>query len=136
MAEHQLAVRILLALDVDLDFVAGLQVGIVTKLTGGDDTVALGSDVDDGLAVVDGNDGALDHLLLGEGVERFFVGFGFVVGLFLFDFTGFLFDCAPIKIGQRLDILIIHSFLLRRVSSALFMCILSLHGFIIINSII
>ena len=108
MAEHQLAVGILLALDVDLDLVAGLQVGIVAHLGGGDDTVALGADVHNDFAVVDGDDGTLDDFLLGERVEALLVSVVVGTSLLLFDFTGFLVDGVPIEIGQRLHILVVH----------------------------
>jgi len=108
VAEHELAVGIFLALDVDFDFVAGLEVGVVAKFAGGDDTVALGADVDDGFAVVDGDDGALDDFLLGEGVEALLVGFALLGGFLLFDFTGFFFDGVPVELCQRLHILVVH----------------------------
>ncbi len=122
VAEHQLAVAVLLALDIDLNLVAGLQVGVVAQFAGGDDAVALGSHVHHGLAVVDGDDGALDDILLREGVEALLVGVIVHIGAVVADFTGFLVEGIPIEICQRLYVLIIHSFLRRVSSAALFLC--------------
>ena len=108
VAEHELAVGVLLTLDEDLDLVSGLQVGVVAHLAGRDDTVALGSDVHHHLAVGDGHHGALDDFLLGERVEALLVGVVVGTSLLLFDFTGFLVDGVPIEVGQRLHILVIH----------------------------
>ena len=108
MAEHQLAVGVLLALDIDLNLVAGLQVGVVTHLGHGDDTVALGADVDDDLAVGNGHDSTLDDFLLGEGVETLLVSVVLFASFLLFDFTGLLVESIPIEVGQRLYILIVH----------------------------
>ena len=53
-------------LDEHLDLVTDLQVRIVTELRGGNDTFALGADVHDDLALVDGRNHTLDHLVLGD----------------------------------------------------------------------
>ena len=108
VAEHQLAVGVLLALDVDFNLVASLEVGVVAHLADGDDAVALGSDVDDDLAVSDGHDGTLDDFLLGESVEALLVGVVLFARFLLFDFTGFLVNGIPIEVSQRLNILIVH----------------------------
>ena len=108
VAEHKLAIGVLLALDEDLNLVAGLQVGVVAHLASGDDTVALGADVHHHLAVGDGHHGALDDFLLGERVEALLVGIVVGTSLLLFDFTGFLVDGVPIEVSQRLHILVIH----------------------------
>ena len=130
VTEHQLAIGILLALDIDLNLVAGLQVGVVAHLADGDDTVALGSHIDDHFALGDGDDGTFDNFLLGERVKALVIGLVFVVGFLDGNFTGFLVYGIPIKIGQGLYVLIIHSFWRRKKSSAtLFLCAPAQHGF-------
>ena len=130
VAQHELTVAVLLALDIDLNLVAGLQVGVVAQFAGGDDAVALGSHVHHGLAVVDGDDGTLDDILLGEGVEALLIGVIVGIGAVVADFTGFLVEGIPIEICQRLYVLIIHSFWRRKKSSAtlFFVCILPCTG--------
>ena len=77
MRKYQLAFLVLLILDKDFYLVANLQVGIVTELRCGDDTVALVTDVYDNLLLVDGDNGAFCHLALRHLVE------GSIVRLFL-----------------------------------------------------
>ena len=108
VAEHQLAVGVLLALDIDLNLVASLQVGIVANLADGDDAVALGTDVDDHLAVGDGHDGTLDDFLLGKSIEALLIGVVLLARFLLFDFTSLLVDGIPVEVGQRLYVLVVH----------------------------
>ena len=110
VAELQLAVGVLLAVDIDLDLVAHLQVGVVAHLGGGDDTVALGADVHHHFAVGDGHDGAFDDVLFGERVERLVVGVVLLVGLLHGDFARFFVHGIPIEVGQGFHILVIHCF--------------------------
>ena len=66
VGEKQLAVGVFLALDVDFNLVAHFEIGVVAQFGGGDDTVALESDVDNGLTVADADDGTFDNFLFGE----------------------------------------------------------------------
>jgi hypothetical protein len=64
VGDHQLALAVLSGLDEHVDLVTDLEVRVVTELGGGDDTFALGADVDDDLALVDRGDDTFDHLVL------------------------------------------------------------------------
>ena len=75
-----MALLVLLAFHVHLNLVAYFQVGVVTELGSGDDSVALVSDVNDDFLLVDGNHGAFHHLVVGHLVESFVIGF-LLVGL-------------------------------------------------------
>ena len=67
-----------------------------------------------GAAALDGDDGALDDILLREGVEALLVGVIVHIGAVVADFTGFLVEGIPIEICQRLYVLVIHSFWRRK----------------------
>ena len=73
MGEDKLALLVLLVLDEDLHFVADLDVGVVAELAEGDDAVALVTDVDHGLTLVEGDDRAFDHFFVLDGVEALVV---------------------------------------------------------------
>ena len=97
VGEKELTVGVFLALDIDLDLVASLELGVVAQLGSGDDTVALESDVDNSLAVADAHDSTFNNFLLGESVESLFVLFGHLFGLFIVDVFFFV-DSRPVKI--------------------------------------
>src|SRR3546814_7112394 len=64
-AQHRFAVRILDAVDIDLDFVADLEVGLLPRrgeFAQRHAAFALQPDVDDGEIVLDSRDGALDDM--------------------------------------------------------------------------
>ena len=107
VGEKQLTVGVFLTLDIDLNLVTDFEIGIVTQFGSGDDTVALESDVDNGLTVADADDSTLNYLLLGEGFEGLLVLFGHFFDLFVVDFFFFI-DSTPVKICYRLHIFIIH----------------------------
>ena len=101
VGELELAVGVFLAFHIDFDFVADLEVGIVTKLGGVDDTVGLEADVDHDFAGVDGNDlthndGVFVNGLEGLAVELFQSGFlvGGICGFLVVDFI-------PVKVLER-----------------------------------
>ena len=59
----------------NLNFVADLEVGVVTEFRNGDDSVGFVADVDDGFTFVEGDDRAFGHFLVLYGVEGFVVSF-------------------------------------------------------------
>ena len=76
VGEDELTLLVFLVLDEDFHNVADLDVGVVAEFVHGDDTVALITDVNHGLALVEGDDGTFDYLFVLDGVERFVVGLG------------------------------------------------------------
>ena len=74
--ENQLAFGVLLVLDEDFHGVADLDVGVVAEFVHGDDAVALVSDVNHSLALVESDDGTFDYILVLDGVERLVIGAG------------------------------------------------------------
>ena len=76
MAEDKLSFLVLLVFDEYLYHVADFEVGVVAELIHGDDTIALVADVDNGLTLVESDDGAFNHFVVLDGVEAFVVGAG------------------------------------------------------------
>ncbi len=74
--EQQLAFLVLLVLHINLNNVAYLQVGIVTELRSGNNTVALVADVHDNLFLVEGDYLTLYHLVLTYLVQGLIVSLG------------------------------------------------------------
>ncbi len=78
VAEYELTVLVLLALDIDLYLVADLEVRIVAELGSGDDTVGLVADIDYDFAFVDGCNSTLYDFVVfdsTQGVVILFEGF-------------------------------------------------------------
>ena len=75
MGDDELALAVLCGLDIDLDLVTDLEVGIVTELGSLDDTLALVTYINDNLPLGDSCDSTLDHLVLND------LGKGLVIGL-------------------------------------------------------
>ena len=73
MRENELTLLVLLVLNIDFHLVANLQVGIVAELRGGDDAIALVTDVDNNLFLVDRDNGTLYNLMLLNLVESLVV---------------------------------------------------------------
>ena len=71
--ENELTLLVLLVLNIDFHLVANLQVGIVAELRGGDDAIALVTDVDNNLFLVDRDNGTLYNLMLLNLVESLVV---------------------------------------------------------------
>ena len=105
--KEQLAVGVFLALYVHFNLVTHFEIGVVAQLGGGDNTVALETDVHNGFAVADAYNGTLNDFLLGERLESLLVLFGHLFDLIAFDFFFFI-DGSPVKICYRLHIFIIH----------------------------
>ena len=74
--ESQLAVLVLGRLDVDLDLVTDLQIGIVAELRYGDHALALVADVHQHLALGDGRYGTLDHFADSDVRKRLVISLG------------------------------------------------------------
>ena len=98
--EGQLAVLVLGRLDIDLDLVADLQVGVVAELRYGNDTLALVADVDENLALGDGRDGTLDHLADGDVRQRLVIGCRDLLPGLVVDAQVVL-KCVPVEILVR-----------------------------------
>ena len=82
--------------NVNLYLVADFQVGIVAEFAGGDDTVALVTDVYDYFFLVYGNHCSLDNLMLADFVESLVVS---LVKLFLADvYVRAVFKLVPVEI--------------------------------------
>ena len=101
--KYQLTLLVLLVFHIDFHLVANLQVGVVTELGSGDDTIALVADVDDYFLLVDGDDGTFYYLVLLNLVE------GLIVGLLkiLLAHVGAaaVLKLVPVEVGQWLHVL-------------------------------
>ncbi len=101
VGELELAVGIFLAFHVDFDFVADLEIGVVTKFGSVDDAVGLETDVDNHLAGVDGDNFTHDNGVLVDRLEGLGVKIlqaGFLIGRI----SGFLrVDLIPIEVLKR-----------------------------------
>ena len=73
VGEHELTLGILLVLYVNLNLVTNLQLGIVTELGSGDDTVALVTDVYNHFLLVGSDNGTFYYLMLAYLVECFVI---------------------------------------------------------------
>lgn len=73
--QNELTALVFLILYVNVYFVAYLQVGIVAELRSGDDTIALVTNVDHYLFLINRDNGTLDYLVLLNLVQRVIVGF-------------------------------------------------------------
>ena len=74
MGELHLAVGVLLAFDIDFNLVADFEILVVAQFGGVDDAVGFETDVEDHLAVVDGDHLAGDDVALFNGLEGLGVG--------------------------------------------------------------
>jgi hypothetical protein len=74
--ENELTVLVLLVLNVNLNLVAELQVGIVTEFRSGDDTIALVADVDHHFLLVDRDNSAFYNLVVLNLAHGTLVGLG------------------------------------------------------------
>ena len=104
MRKLHLAVGILLAFHVNLDFVADLEVFVVAQFGGVDDAVGLEADVEDHFAVVDGNHLARDDITLLDGLERLGVGFLEAALLVLGVAVVLLGDLVPAEVFERVGV--------------------------------
>ena len=91
MRQHELTLLVLSVLYIHLNGVACLQVGVVTELGSGDDTVALVADVYYNLFLVHADDGSVNNLMLAYFVQRLIIR---LVKLFLADVC----HCAILKL--------------------------------------
>ena len=74
--EGQLTVLVLGRLNIDLDLVSDLQIGVVAELRNGNHAFALVADVHENLALGDGRNGTLDHFAHGNVRERLVIRLG------------------------------------------------------------
>ena len=96
MREHQLTLLVLGILYVNLYNVTCLQVGIVTELRSGDDTIALVAEVNNDFILVDADDGSINNLVLAYFVQRLIIRF---VKLFLADVGhGAILELIPVEV--------------------------------------
>jgi hypothetical protein len=96
--DDELALAVLCGLDIDLDLVADLEVGIVTELGSGDDTLALAADGHDDLALVDSGDFTFDDFVLDDLGKGLVVSLADLVLLFTALNGGAAFESIPIKV--------------------------------------
>lgn len=76
VGEDELTLLVFLVFDEYLYSVADFDVGVVAEFAHGDDAVALVADVNHCFALVQGDDGTFDYILVLDGVERFVIGTG------------------------------------------------------------
>jgi len=76
VGEDELALLVFLVFDEYLYGVADFDVGVVAELAHGNDAIALVADVNHSFALVKGDDGTFDYILVLDGVERFVIGAG------------------------------------------------------------
>ena len=104
MGKLHLAVGIFLAFNVNLDFVTDLEVVVVAEFGSVDDAVGLEADVDNHLAVVDGNHLTSDHIALLERLERLGVNI-FQAGLFVLRIAVVLLrDLVPAEVFEGVSV--------------------------------
>ncbi len=96
--QYELTLLVLLALDVDFYLVAYLQVRIVTELGGRNDTVRLVADINNYLALVDGDNRTFYDFIVLDGIQGFvvLVDFFFVFCALLFFLVG-----IPVEVLER-----------------------------------
>ena len=82
VAQYELAFLVLSVLNVNLNNVTGFQLGVVTELASGDDTIALVADVYNYLFLVNADNGTIDNLMLADLVKGLVIS---LVELFLAD---------------------------------------------------
>ena len=82
VAQYELAFLVLSVLNVNLNNVTGFQLGVVTELAGGDDTVALVADVYDYFLLVNADNSTINNLVLADLVKGLVIS---LVELFLAD---------------------------------------------------
>jgi len=103
VGENELTFLVFLIFDVNLNFVADGEFGVVAELADGDDAVALVANVDDNLALVDADDGAFHDIVVVDTREALLVSL-FLLCQTLFGLSGAFLVAFPIEVFEGLDV--------------------------------